>query len=107
MSLIKLGEAIVLNTSAIRAAESVFADPEIFNRFQKIATTLKEIAPKAKDFLYFSAVMMHAAEASLLDNEGALKKDADGNALEARWEKKGDSWKWVCSDPSIKPYKNS
>lgn len=107
MGFTKIGETLFINTSAIQAEESVFADPEILNRFQKIAATLKSIAPKANDFLYFSAVMMHAAEAALLDTEGKLKKDASGKDVEARWEKKGESWRWVCSDSDIKPYKNS
>ena len=31
----------------------------------------------------------------------------DGAKVEAHWEKTGKSWKWVCSDPNIKPYKNA
>jgi hypothetical protein len=107
MTLIKLGESLVIDNSAIQAADSVFADQDIFNRFQKIATDLKQIAPKAKDFLYFSCIMMTAAEASLYDDDGKIKKDSSGSPVEARWEKKGESWKWICSDESIKPYKNA
>ncbi len=107
MSLIKLGEAITISTSDIQAEEAILADPEFLNRFKKVASELKSIAPKAKDFLYFSAIMMHAAEASLLDVDGKFKKNADGKELTATWEKKGDSWVWKCSDPSIRPYKNS
>jgi hypothetical protein len=76
-------------------------------RFEKVAADLKTIAPKAKDFLYFSAVMMHAAEASLLGDDNELKKDASGNDLTANWDKSNDTWKWVCSDTNVKPYKNS
>lgn len=76
-------------------------------QFRKVAAELKQIAPKAKDFLYFSTVMMHAAEASLYDDDGKLLKDSSGKDVEAHWDKKGDSWKWMCSNPSIKPYKNN
>lgn len=82
-------------------------DSDFLSEFRKTAAELKKIAPKAKDFLYFSAVMMHAAEAALLDEQGNIRKDAHGNDLTARWEVKGDSWKWLCSDPIIRPYKNN
>lgn len=110
MSLVKLGEAITITAADIQSAGSVLAeyqDPEILERFKKVAAELKSIAPKAKDFLYFSAVMMHAAEASLLNADGSLRKDASGNDVTANWEKSGESWRWVCSDSTIKPYKNS
>lgn len=84
-------------------------DLMIRERFVKFANKLKKVAPKANDFLYFSAVMLHSGEASLLDDNGEIKKDAKGNPVSAEWkidEKKG-SWKWVCSDENIKPYKNN
>lgn len=117
MSLIKLGEAVTIHSVNIHTADSVLADTDILSRmsddsnllsdFRKFATELKQIAPKAKDFLYFSAIMMHAAEAALLDGDGKFKKDAGGNEITASWEKKGESWRWTCTDPSIRPYKNS
>ncbi|HLG26276.1 MAG TPA: LAGLIDADG family homing endonuclease, partial [Paenisporosarcina sp.] len=117
MSLVKLGEAVQVRRDDIHSAESVLHDPDILARmsddsdildqFRKFAENLKHIAPKAKDFLYFSAVMMSAAEAVLLEPDGTIRKDAAGKELSAGWEKKGDSWRWVCSDPSIMPYKNS
>lgn len=107
MAFIKQGEAIAISPSAIQPVESVMSDPEILERFKKVASDLKIIAPKANDFLYFYAVMMHAAEAVLLDNNGQIKKDAAGNELTAEWEINGDSWKWKCSDSNIKPLKNS
>ncbi len=110
MSLIKLGEATVISSSDVyssAATDAMLADPQINERFSKFAAELKSIAPFAKDFLYFSAIFMHSAEASLLDNDGNFRKDAKGQEISAHWEKTADSWKWVCSDPSIKPYKNS
>ena len=70
MALIKLGEAISITPENIQSAESVLADGEIVERFKKFADGLKTIAPMAKDFLYFTAIMMHAAEAALLDADG-------------------------------------
>ncbi len=107
MALIKLGEAINIMPENIQSAESVLADPEIVERFQKFAAGLKTIAPMAKDFLYFTAVMMHAAEAALLDADGNFKKNAGGDTLSAKWETVGDGVRWVCSDANIRPYKNS
>lgn len=117
MALFKFGESLELGSAHIQSANSVLLDPTIANRmsedseflakFRKCAAELKQIAPKAKDFLYFSAVMMHAAEASLFDKEGKIKKDASGNDVSVRWEKKGDSLRWICSDSSINPYRNS
>jgi hypothetical protein len=85
------------------------ADEEIRQRFLKYANQLKRIAPKANDFLYFSCIMMHAAEAALIDqNSGELRKDACGNPISAEWvvDNKG-SWKWKCSDSNLRPYKNN
>lgn len=114
MTLQKFGEAIQVQADHVHAANAVpdvFAmvsdDSEMLIQFKKLAEGLKQIAPKAKDFLYFSAIMMHAAEAALLDGEGVLKKDASGNPVSSSWDKKGDSWRWVCSDAAVKPYKNS
>lgn len=82
-------------------------DPEILATFKKTAADLRAIAPKAKDFLYFTAIMMHAAEASLIDDDGEIKKHADGSPITSSWDTEGNTWKWKCSDTSIKPYKNS
>jgi hypothetical protein len=105
---IKRGEAIAVKPSDVRTLESLGSDLDldIDNRMRKLAQTLKKIAPKASDFLYFTCVMMHAAEASLLDENGELKKLANGQPVNATWEPVGDGFRWVCNDPSLRPYKN-
>src|SRR3989304_461475 len=107
--IIKLGEAVTITSDNIKSTDSILndSDPEILERFQKVASELKAIAPKAKDFLYFTAIMMHAAEAALIDDNGNIKTSSDGNPVTSEWIKKGDSWKWQCSDPNIKPCSNS
>jgi hypothetical protein len=115
MTLIKQGEALSFNTDRVYQSDTVIPsifnklsdDSEIITQFKKVAENLKQIAPKAKDFLYFSAIMMHAAEAALLDSDGNLKKDSSGKDLTSTWAKDGESWKWVCSSKLVQPYKNS
>jgi len=107
--LIKIGQAYAITPDNIKPTEMVLneADPEILERFAKVAAELKSIAPKAKDFLYFTAIMMHAAEAALIDDSGNIKTASDGTPLTAEWLKEGESWKWKCSSADIKPYKNT
>ncbi len=109
MVLYKYGEDIGFSTKDFRSSESIKEDAELHERFVKIAAQFRKIAPKAEDFLYFTAIMMHAAERSLYDEEGDLLKTADGKPVEAHWDinEKTGSWKWICNDPSIKPYKNA
>lgn len=107
MSFIKIGQSLDIQASDIVSEESVLSDPQIIDRFQKFALNLKRIAPKASDFLYFSCIMMNAAEAALLNDDGSIKLTASGIPITASWEKKGESWKWVCSDRNIRPYKNA
>lgn len=116
MSFYKIGEALVVSAKDLRPVETVLPEhfevvekftKDIEERFSKVAQELRTIAPKAKDFLYFSAVMMHAAEAALYNDDGTIKKDAKGNLVTSEWVVTGDSWKWKCSDPNIKPYKNN
>ena len=104
---LKLGEGLAVVAGSVQTAQSVFSDPAIENRFKKFAAELRRIAPKADDFLYFSAVMLHAAEASLINSDGSQKLKTNGEPVKAEWEKKGESWKWISNDPSIRPYKNS
>ena len=107
MSFVKLGELIeisrVENTESCLPAVSA----EVLENFRKFAANLKKVAPKAEDFLYFSAVMMHAAEASGLNDDGTPKLNVRGEQVQVGWDKSGGTWRWMSNDPSIKPYKNS
>lgn len=112
MSFIKYANSENILPTNLEQVEDVLGSPEVEERFKKFAKNLKAIAPKAKDFLYFSAVMMHAAEASLFDKNGNMRKDASGNDINGHFEEITDnrgtkSVKWICSDSSIFPYKNS
>lgn len=103
---IKMGEAMTINLETVESClPSVSA--EMLEEFRKTAATLKKIAPKAEDFLYFSAVMMHAAEAAGLHDDGTPRLNARGEKVEVGWDKTGGTWRWTSNDPSIKPYKNS
>jgi hypothetical protein len=106
MSFNKYGEA---NKITLENAESCIpsVSPEILKNFQKFAANLKKVAPRAEDFLYFSAVMMHAAEAAALNDDGTPKINANGEVVTVGWDKTGDTWRWVSNDPNVKPYKNS
>lgn len=106
MPIIKLGEAHEIK---LENAESCIPEvsAEVLENFRKFAANLKKIGPKAEDFLYFSAVMMHAAEASALNEDGTPKLNAKGEAVQVGWDKGGNTWKWTSNDPYVKPYKNS
>jgi hypothetical protein len=107
---IKIGELSEITSNNVQSVESVLAelnDTEINERFRKFATQLKRIAPKAEDFLYFSAVMMTAAEAAALNSDGTTKLTKEGKPVEVRWEvSPNGSWKWLTNEPSIQAYKN-
>lgn len=106
----KIGELSEITSNNVHSVESVLAeinDTEINDHFRKFATQLKRIAPKADDFLYFSAVMMTAAEASSLNADGTAKLTKEGSPVKVSWDISANgSWKWVSNDPSIKAYKN-
>lgn len=107
----KFGELLELNPQNIHSAQSIAAelnDAEINERFGKFANQLKRVAPKASDFLYFSAVIMHAAEASALNPDGTPKLLKDGNPVKVGWEISPEgSWKWASNDPHLAPYSNA
>lgn len=106
MTIIKLGEAQEIKLETLESClPAVSAD--ILENFRKTAANLKKVAPKAEDFLYFSAVMMHAAEASALNDDGTTKLTLQGEPVKVGWDKSGGTWRWMSNDPSIKPYKNS
>jgi hypothetical protein len=99
--------------------EKIASSPEAVARFETVLASLKEaqgdrgrkISPKVDDFLYASCVMMHAAEASLIDQETGLPiKNANGDNVKGNFvvvtDHKGQkSVKWESAD-NIKPYKN-
>ena len=103
---IKVGEANTINLESIESCLPAVSN-EMLETFRKTAADLKKIAPKAEDFLYFSAVMMHAAEAAALHDDGTPRLNARGEKVEVGWDKSGGTWRWTTNDPSIKPYKNS
>lgn len=107
MSFVKQGELIEIlgteNTDSCIPAVS----PEVLENFKKFANNLKKVAPKAEDFLYFSAVMMHAAEAAALNDDGTPRMTIKAEPVRVGWDKSGGTWKWLSNDSNIKPYKNS
>jgi intein/homing endonuclease len=109
MAFVKLGEAVHIKSTDLHSLESLAndVDLDIDQKMYKFAQELKVIAPQAKDFLYFTCIMMHAAEANLYDSNGKIKKHSNGSDVQYKWEKVGEGIKWVCSDPAIKPYKNN
>lgn len=106
--LIKIGNIDLEN---IRLEDSNNLSPmveeSILNSFRKQAQELKKIAPKADDFLYFSAIMMHAAEASAINDDGTPKLTKKGEPVDVSWDTSTGTWKWKTNDPTIKPYKNA
>lgn len=112
MAINKIGENLYFSAKEnILTPKEALADEQIAKRFIKMAKNLKRIAPKASDFLYGHAIMMHAAEASLVDQEtGELimrnGKPVVGNFEPIKLKNGKDSVKWVSPD-SIQPYKNA
>jgi hypothetical protein len=108
--LIKLGESVFIRPEDIKPIEKLADDMDldIENRMYKFAQELKVIAPKAKDFLYFTCVMMHAAEAACINDDGTPKKTSQGKDVEAAWEStKEGGVKWVCNEKTLMPYRNN
>ena len=106
MSFIKLGEAHEIKLENMESCLPEVS-AEVLENFRKFATNLKKIAPRAEDFLYFSAVMMHAAEAAALNEDGTPRLTLKGEPVQVGWNKEGGTWKWTSNDPNVKPYKNS
>lgn len=106
MPIIKLGEAHEIK---IENTDSCIPEvsAEVLEGFRRFAANLKKVAPKAEDFLYFSAVMMHAAEAAALNEDGTPRLTLKGEPVQVGWDKSGNTWKWTSNDPNVRPYKNS
>lgn len=107
MTFTKLGEATEITIEASESVLPMVEDSVIEAHFKRYAGEMKKLAPKADDFLYFSAIMMHAAEASAVNADGTPKLTAKGEPVKVGWDTSGGSWRWQTNDPSIKPYKNS
>ena len=80
--------------------EEIKANPEIVERFTKLANNLKSIAPKSDDFLYFSIIFLKAAESALLDENGKIKKVGSEDA----WGFFDENWNW---HGNVKPHRNN
>lgn len=100
-------------------AADIAADHAATERFKKVIADLQEVqkkegrklVPKVNDFLYASCIMMHAAEAALIDQrtgEPLLNKEGkpvEGGFTDFVDHKGQQSVKWSSPD-GIKPYKN-
>lgn len=100
--------------------KTVEDNPEIQARFASVTRALreeqkksgvKELSEKVDDFLYASCIMMHAAEASLINQETGEPLLSKANEPVKGWfEKYSNSYgretvRWVSPD-GIKPYRN-
>ena len=105
---IKIGEALdILKVEDVQSCIPAVSE-EVLDNFRKFAANLKKVAPKAENFLYFSAVMMHAAEAASLNDDGSIKLTSSGEPVKVGWDEGNNgSLRWKSNDPSIKPYKNA
>ena len=77
-----------------------YASPDIIQRLEKFAHTVKAVAPRSDDFLYFTIIFLKAAEAALIDEQGNHKKIGNEKA----WGYFDDKWKW---HGNVKPHKNN
>lgn len=107
MSFHKRGDSFALNPGSVQSSITILNNGETNARFEKLAKGLKKVAPKGNDFLYFSTAMMSAAEKNLYNDDGSIKIGRNGKPVEAHWDEKGESMRWVCSDSNIRPFKNN
>lgn len=124
MAIKKIAEVANLSAENIVPANVVTArmdaDDVVSDRFKKMTGLLREaqakdagkkLTPKVEDFTYFSTVMMHAAEAALINQEtGEPILNKQGKPVQGGFEKvkdsrDRDSVKWVSAD-GILPYRN-
>jgi hypothetical protein len=83
------------------SSEEVRANPEIVEKFTKVAKDLKKVSKKSNDFLYFSIVFLKSAESALIGKDGLPAKTASG---EEAWGYFDESWKW---HGNVLPHKNN
>ena len=79
----------------------VLADPRIVDRFNKLASQIRNVAQKSDDFLYFSIIFLKSAEASLIDDDGNTKVLSGG---EKAWGYFDKNWKW---NGNVQPHRNN
>lgn len=88
-----------LKPLSIEEKSSTLASEEILERLEKFALKALSIAPKSDDFLYFSIIFLKAAEASLIDDRGELKRVGSEQA----WGHFDEKWRW---HGNVNPHKN-
>jgi hypothetical protein len=102
MSQFLLKKVGYLNTAAQEvSADTALASPAVLERLNKFAKSAQVLAPKSDDFLYFTIIFLKAAEASLIDEKGDLKKLAGG---ERAWGYFDDKYSWY---GNVKPHRNN
>jgi len=113
MAIRKIGENLSFSPDTnLMTPKEALADEQIAKRFVKLAKKLKRIAPRASDFLYGHAIMMHAAEACLIDQDtgepvlASNGKPAKGSFVPIKVKGNEHSVKWESPD-GLKPYKNA
>ncbi len=98
---LKIGHTDESVVQAISPSEfEAHASAEVTDRLNKFAQTIKAIAPRSDDFLYFSIIFLKSAEVCTIDDNGNLKKIGKENA----WGHFDDNWKW---HGNVKPHKNN
>lgn len=113
MAINKIGENLAFSKEEdILTPRQALNDKDIATRFVKLAKKLRKVAPKAKDFLYGHAIMMHAAEASLIDQETGKPITYNGEPVTGIFEtiklsNGKESVKWKSNKPDLLPYKNA
>ncbi|MCZ2224525.1 MAG: hypothetical protein LC122_12950 [Chitinophagales bacterium] len=103
----KFGESTNLKIEDAATVSPLIND-NILDEFKKTAKALKILSPASEDFLYFSTIVMHAAEASAINDDGTPKMKKNGEPVAVGWDvdAKG-SWKWKTNDDGVKPYRNA
>ena len=89
-------DAVSTHTSA-----EISANPKLVERMTKLANSIKTIAPRSDDFLYFSIIFLKAAESATLDDSGQIKKTSSGDNA---WGFFDENWKW---HGNVKPHRNN
>ena len=89
------------NIVATHKKQEIFANPKLVNRLTKLADSIKAIAPRSDDFLYFSIIFLKSAESALLNEDGSIKKIANN---EDAWGFFDEEWKW---HGNVSPHRNN